>query len=168
MSWQHRPHRRGALLNLIAPTILICTRTRVSRCPEITISGHRCVRSDSPLKNACFRSSCPSRQEKPGILKSPGDSLSSGQAETDGGRSRGPHTGILTDSTESEFKASSTKRADASISPSVVNRPKLKRMEALLCISVSPKAPSTWEGSGMPDAQAAPVEAARCGCRHKF
>ena len=73
-------------------------------------------------------------------------SAAKGQAETDGWGGRNPHESILTVSTESEFKASSTKRAAASISSSVVKRPKLNRIEALLCVSVSPKAPSTWEG----------------------
>ena len=76
-----------------------------------------------------------------------------------------PHAGLFMGPKESESKASRTRRADTSISSSVVNRPKLKRMEASLCVAVRPKERSTWDGSGMPDAQADPVEAAIRGCK---
>ena len=55
---------------------------------------------------------------------------------------------------ESESKTSRTRWSATSISSSVVIHPKLKRMEASLCVSVRPKARSTCDGSGMPDAQA--------------
>lgn len=58
-----------------------------------------------------------------------------------------------------------TKLAALSISSSVVKRPKLNRIEASLWSAVRPSARSTWDGSGIPEEQAAPVEAASFGCK---
>ena len=43
----------------------------------------------------------------------------------------------------------------------MVKRPKLKRIEASAWVGVRPRARRTCEGSGIPEVQAEPVEAAR-------
>ena len=53
------------------------------------------------------------------------------------------------------------------ISATVVKRPKLNRMEASAWAGVRPSARKTCEGSGMPEVQAEPVEAARWGWRSR-
>ena len=51
-------------------------------------------------------------------------------------------------------------RAASSTSLLVVNLPKLKRIEELASALLRPIARRTWDSSGMPEAQAAPVDAA--------
>ena len=64
---------------------------------------------------------------------------------------------------DQDFTACVNWNAACLISSSSVNRPKLKRMEDSAFSALRPTALSTCDGSGIPDAQAAPVDAARCG-----
>ncbi len=61
--------------------------------------------------------------------------------------------------------AVTTRLAAFLISSSVVKRPKLNRIEASLWSAVRPSARRTWDGSGIPEEQAAPVDAASSGCK---
>ena len=62
-------------------------------------------------------------------------------------------------------KTAAISRLASAISASSVNRPKLNRMDPSLDLGGTPRAARTCDGSGRPDVQAAPVEAARRGCR---
>ena len=66
---------------------------------------------------------------------------------------------------ESFSSAASISPTAASTSSSLVSKPRLNRMEDSASSPERPMALSTWDGSGVPEVHAEPVDAARCGCK---
>ena len=75
------------------------------------------------------------------------------------------HTARSSPARANRVNASVISRTASSRSASVVSKPRLKRIEDSASSPLNPIALRTCDGSGIPEVQAEPVEAARCGCK---